>query len=173
MGMRTRHIVLASVLVLAATWTADSSAAGDCDGQSVIISAVSIERQGCFSPCPVYRLTVHADGTVVYEGLMHVNETGQRVGRATPDDVERLFDAVRGIDFFALDERYSFGAPGCPQAVTCDTTVVTSVEAHGCKKTVSHYHGCKGSPKLAELSALERLIDETANSVQWTGPWPK
>ena len=37
---------------------------------------ITLERTECFGTCPVYRLTVHGDGRVVYEGIRFVEVEG-------------------------------------------------------------------------------------------------
>jgi len=39
---------------------------------------VRLQRTRCYGICPAYKLTIHGDGKVEYEGLKYVKETGTR-----------------------------------------------------------------------------------------------
>src|SRR3989304_2248176 len=74
--------------------------AGSPRAPPVAVSPVvaSLERTGCNGTCPVYRVSVHADGTVDYLGRAHVKIVGARSGHITADQVTRLlgvFDEAR------------------------------------------------------------------------------
>jgi hypothetical protein len=44
-----------------------------------------LDRGGCLGWCPVYRVVLCADGTVVYDGVQWVKVTGRHVGHMSPD----------------------------------------------------------------------------------------
>ena len=135
--------------------------------------SITLERTACMVPCPEYRVSIAADGTVVYEGLSNVKERGQRVGSARRADVEALLDEAERLHYLTLDDRYAAGEAGCPEAQTCSTTVVTSIDVGGQVKTVSHYHGCGGNPDLAALKQFEDHIDAVAHTERWIGTGSK
>ena len=54
------------------------------------------------------------------------------------------------------------------QDVTDNPYVITSITfSDGTTKRIEHYHGDLSAPE--ELTALEELIDDTANVAQWVG----
>ncbi len=57
------------IALMALVILAFSNASFAYDPQSIFIS---FERGLCFGTCPVYRISLHGDGTVRYDGKDHV-----------------------------------------------------------------------------------------------------
>ena len=68
---------------------------------------VTMERLGCYGRCPVYRLTIHGDGLVEYDGTSYVHSKGKHETRIPPDQVKQLLDDFRDANYFALQDKYS------------------------------------------------------------------
>src|SRR5262245_8815099 len=49
-----------------------------------------LTRGGCLRTCPIYRLTVCRDGTVVYDGSRFVKEKGRHVRRLTAPELQAI-----------------------------------------------------------------------------------
>lgn len=143
------HILLALSLTLAA------------------VPVITLERTACFGTCPVYKLTIYDDGKVEYEGHEYVKQRGKAQGQITKEALEELVREFEKIDYFKLNESYSSEGKNCPQLWTDHPTAITSLNWKGRKKTVRHYHGCRGNPVLHQLTALENKIDEVANTERW------
>jgi len=45
---------------------------------------ITLERTRCLGTCPVYKLTISGDGTVVYEGKDFVKVKGMKKSRVSP-----------------------------------------------------------------------------------------
>ena len=144
---------------------ADSSAA--VGSASPEFTRITLERKPCYGTCPVYRVAVGQDGTVVFEGLQHVDSVGRftaRIDAGRSAALARLFDEH---DYFALDDRYAEGMPNCPQYATDAPTVITSIAIGQRTKRVEHDLGCFAvPPRLAEL---ERRIDDLLGTARWIG----
>lgn len=56
---------------------------------------VSFETTPCFGSCPVFSLTVNADGTGVYEGSRFVKTKGRHEFVASPAQTRAFFDRIR------------------------------------------------------------------------------
>jgi hypothetical protein len=126
---------------------------------------ITLERTACHGTCPIYRLAIFADGKVQYEGLDFVDVKGMQTGALTPDQVNELISTFKDADYFNLKDEYK--AP-----VTDLATTITSFTQDGKTKTVTNYGGClEGSPDRAPqaLCDLEKHIDFTAHTAQWTG----
>lgn len=63
---------------------------------------IEMSRGPCFGACPVYTVTVRADGRVRFEGLEFVKVTGVREARGAATDVAGLFALGDSIGFFDL-----------------------------------------------------------------------
>ena len=130
-------------------------------------TTVTMERGPCFGTCPVYRVSLSADGMVEFVGTRFVSRVGTdtaRVGPAVADSIMRSLDAA---GFFTLADAYVPDAPACGMYHTDAPTVTISVQASGRAKTVRHDHGCVGAPR--ELTRLEHLIDSVVGTTRWTG----
>lgn len=55
--------------------------------------------------CPDYRVTIHGDGSVVYEGRFYAAVKGIRKTRISPDAVEKLVRKLHDVDFLNWKEK--------------------------------------------------------------------
>lgn len=60
-------------------------------------ASISYETSPCFGTCPVYRVTVNADGRGVFEGLHHTRVSGRRNFRVTPAQYRAFVDRLAPI----------------------------------------------------------------------------
>jgi hypothetical protein len=124
---------------------------------------ISLERGPCFGACPIYSLSVSADGSVVYEGTQFVEVEGRQTASLTQAQVRTIVDAVLAIDFFDLDDRYEAQATDLP-SMTIEVTM------QGEAKNVYHYGLACGSdfdPAPTGLCELEALLEEIPASNGW------
>jgi hypothetical protein len=150
----------------AATGTAPSSASGSntvapgvkqplTDEQVVI----TLERSVCYGTCPEYTVTIHGDGSVIYEGRDFVRVTGKQHGTAQREDVARLVDMFERAHFFDLKDRYSAQITDLP-------TYRVTYERNGRRKTVVDYAGEDAGMPHA-VSEIEQEIDRVAQTEKW------
>lgn len=126
-------------------------------------TSVSLQRGICFGTCPVYSLTIFANGSVVYEGKEFVKELGIRNGTLNTSTVDELFNMIESSGFFDLADSYSaYDITDMPSATI---TLITG----GKVKRVEHYHGDMTTPPI--LTDLENAIDQAADVTRWTEPW--
>ena len=129
------------------------------------IIRITLERTPCFGSCPVYTVTVHRSGRVVFSGKEHVRMKGVRSGRISAAAFATLVKKIDEINFFSLRDRYDGKNPdGTGVTVTDLPTRKTSVTRGKRTKTVENYF--RGPPGLDEL---EKLIDELAKTGRWIG----
>lgn len=131
------------------------------------VPVITLERTTCFGTCPAYTLSIYEDGTVVYEGRQFVKRKGKarsRISKAALDELVREFDR---INYFSLDDDYTGAQKNCKELWTDNPTATTSLNWNGKSKVIRHYHGCRGSSVLEQLTALEDKIDEVANTKRW------
>jgi len=128
---------------------------------------ITLERTVCYGTCPSYQVTIARDGAVTFEGRDFVKTKGTATAQIKPEDFHQLVNEFEKIKYFSLDERYEPGSPGCPSAATDFPYARTSIKMNGRTKSVSHYHGCRGSELLRALTALERKVDEIAGTEKW------
>ncbi len=117
----------------------------------------SLERTACFGFCPVYTVTVHADGSVNYHGERYVVTEGDQTGQLTADQLIALRRAFADAGWDGFDTDYTH------RDVTDNPSVVIRFE----DKTVHHYHGDHRAPEA--LTKLEDRFDEIVDVQQWIG----
>lgn len=124
------------------------------------ITEISLERKGCLGPCPVYKVTLHADGSAIYVGKKNVDRIGTFANDKfwpITDEFARLADAIDRAGFFGLAGEYGAGWLDAE-------TVVTKVTRNGQTKVVAT-HNSAGDPK--ELWTVDTLIDGVAAKIHW------
>lgn len=125
---------------------------------------ITLERTECFGFCPVYKLTITADGSVVFEGRRFVKQEGVTISSVSPERLKQLMAEFDRVKFFSLEDDYSETRLSCP---TDQPSAITSIRINGKSKTINHYLGCL-EPKVPKgLTELENKIDEIVNTAQW------
>jgi hypothetical protein len=80
------------------------AAADDVEGaRAPQLVFASLERTGCLGPCPVYRVDVLGDGTVVFQGGRFVKRKGRRESRLGRDQLIALDRAFEAAGFLQLE----------------------------------------------------------------------
>jgi Domain of unknown function (DUF6438) len=126
---------------------------------------ITLERTECFGFCPVYKLTIAADGVVVFEGRRFVKQEGATIKSAiTREQLKQLMAEFDRVKFFSLEDDYSEIRLSCP---TDQPSAFTSIRINGKSKRINHYLGCREPKVPKELTELENKIDEIVNTAQW------
>jgi Domain of unknown function (DUF6438) len=116
---------------------------------------IILQRTMCFGSCPDYALLIHGSGEVSYMGNEFVKVTGEQHAQIDPEAVRELVKAFYQINFFAMQDLYTYDITDLP-------FTYTSIFVGNDHKQVCDY-AC-APPKLWDL---EELIDKVANSAQW------
>ena len=134
------------------------------------IDSITLERTSCYGTCPVYKVTVRRDGSVVYDGKQFVKVTGHRSRKIPVEQFQKLTREIQRIGFFSLKDKYSSkeNPDGSIEVITDQPTRITTVRAGKLHKRVENYYGGPDS-----LARLETLIDTLAGSSAWTGREPE
>lgn len=131
------------------------------------VPVITLERTVCYGTCPAYKLEIFEDGKVLYEGKEFVKQKGKAEGRITKAELQKLVNEFERIKYASLDDKYVDDPKNCPEQWTDNPTATTSLNWEGKKKTIEHYHGCRGSQILDQLTALENKIDQVVNTKRW------
>jgi hypothetical protein len=132
---------------------------------------ITLERTVCYGPCPIYKVTVTADGTVIFEGRQNVKLKDVVKGHISREDVRSLIAAFEAASYFNLNDTYQTEKDGCPEVWTDNPSAITSIRMNGKTKTISHYYGCQTGRGTAiypnGLTYLEAQIDRIVGTEQW------
>lgn len=121
---------------------------------------IVLSRTACLGTCPSYRVEVHGDGTVLYDGSSFVAITGSHRASVSHDVVSEMVEAFRSVDYFSLKGKYMWGATDLP-------LYKTSISIDGKTKEVFDYAGQQvGMPE--SVSKLEETIDRLSGVERWT-----
>ena len=124
--------------------------------------AVTLERGACYGPCPIYRLTIHDDGSVEWMGQAFVKEEGERSWVISQEKLHALEEALEKAGFKDLRSEYT------EYHVTDHASARITVKFEdGAEKKVDHYFGDESAP--AALERLEDEIDEIAGTKPYIG----
>src|SRR5580698_6782796 len=90
---------------------------------------ITLERTSCYGECPVYKLTLRGDGSIMYKGYKFVRVRGKQKTKIKPSEVESLLQEFRKLDYFALDDEYSTikNSDGTVSVVTDLPTTIVSL----------------------------------------------
>lgn len=115
------------------------------------------QRTPCFGKCPTYIMTISgATKTATFKGESNTDKIGNYTKTMTEAELKTLYDAFEKANFFALNDEYL--------GVITDFPVKTiTYTLNGKTKKVKERHQ---APK--ELTDLEKIIEEVANSSGWT-----
>jgi len=137
----------------------------------------TMERGGCYGSCPVYRLAIHGDGTVEYEGRGYVFLQGNHLASISKDELNQLLADFQASGYFSLADKYIYRRPteiqvraaGCTSklrwiyGMTSDLpSTETSIKIAGITKEVNDYDGAPPA-----LRQLESQIDQLTHSARW------
>jgi Domain of unknown function (DUF6438) len=122
---------------------------------------ITLTRGRCYGSCPAYRVEIHGDGAVLFRGEDGwVAVPGKQRGSISREAVRELVGRFRDTDYYSLNDEYNIGAFDV-------STIETSIEIDGNSKKVKDSGGLETGMPMS-VHALERAIDEIANTDQWT-----
>src|SRR2546427_11388530 len=101
------HLLVSSLLSLVI--------AGSCLAQEKPTpddALITLERTVCYGPCPIYKLTIIADGTVTFEGRQNGKVKGLVKSRINRDDLRNLMAVVEAASYFSLNNSYEIENDG-------------------------------------------------------------
>lgn len=130
------------------------------------LNQVSIEltRSACYGSCPVYKVTVHGDGRVDYEGTQYVSIPGHHQAQVSVPTVSALLDQFRESNFLALQAVYRAGWTDLP------TIRLTLKMGEQTKEVVDYGGEWVGMPGY--VTALEHAVDTASDSARWVSSSP-
>jgi hypothetical protein len=122
---------------------------------------ITLSRSGCCGRCPTYKIEIHGDGTVLYDGKANVTHKGRHTAKISHAALVELVDFFRKANYFSLRDRYVSG-------ITDNPAYETSITFDGMSKSVLDYVGQSvGMPST--VSDVEAAIDRLSGASKWVG----
>ena len=117
------------------------------------LRSISYSTSPCFGACPVYAVTVNADGSGLWEGQRFVAVTGERAFRVSPEQFAAFARALQPMRP-ATDRRLNVQADCARFATDLDGVDVRWEQADGRATVLSAYFGCDMEANAALFDAL-------------------
>jgi hypothetical protein len=115
-----------------------------------------LRKTPCFGTCPEFTMTFDLSGKALYTGLTNVTKKGDYSKTFKPEEVRKAIDAFEAANFWGFNDKY------VDQGVSDMPSTYIYFEHNGRTKRIEDQFN---SPK--ELKALERLLEDMANSEGW------
>lgn len=125
---------------------------------------IELRRTSCYGPCPIYTLSIDADGRITFVGEKFVRVVGRQTAHIDLSVVAKLLARAESMRFFDLHNAYKYieNPDGTHTTITDQPTTYVSITANGRSKTVEDYVGAPTA-----LREFEREIDEAAGTKRW------
>lgn len=124
---------------------------------------ISLSRGACYGECPIYDVTVRADGEVSYEGKGFVATMGHATHRIDPAQARALFDAFARMSF-------EKGPPAYDSGISDTATATLTLSRGGASGTYAVHDdaSCFGHQSVSLGTCyLENRVDEIADTPKW------
>ena len=112
------------------------------DGSAPVPRSISYETGPCFGACPVYRLTVDAEGHGSFEGIRFTNVLGTRAFAVSREAYRAFAAQLAPLRPATGSVRYD-APPDCEHMATdLPSASVAWHEADGSQQSLYFYYGC-------------------------------
>ncbi|MGZ8349089.1 MAG: DUF6438 domain-containing protein [Allosphingosinicella sp.] len=143
--------------ILAAALAASACATTAVGGSGPKVQSISYETGPCFGACPVYRVTVDADGRGSFEGRRFTTVEGERAFSVTPAQFRALVAQLAPLRPGAGSRRYAGEA--CEMTATDLPSTEVTWRTDGSEQRLYFYHGCDMERNRAIAERLRAVPD--------------
>ena len=127
---------------------------------------LSLERQSCYGFCPMYTVSVDAQGLVTYNGDRFVKLKGIHKAQLSKNRLTRLYKALERAKLGQYKNQYKdMDVSDLPSAILKVSGL--KIGARVGSKTIDHYFGDKNAPE--SLTRLENEVDALLGTRKWVG----
>lgn len=132
---------------------------------------ITLARTPCFGSCPAYSVVVRGDGTVVYEGLLHVRSTARAEAKIDPALLEPILREMEAIDILRHEHvcrSRIWDSPGTAITLRVGATSRTVVDQYDGDEC--GLDGQSVDPTWhSGIDRIGKLVDELVRVEQWIG----
>jgi hypothetical protein len=154
-----KHVLICLAALAGAALSAPASAQ---------VTSISYETTPCFGFCPIYRATVNADGSGLFEGREHSRVQGERRFRITRAQFRALVARLAPVRPARGDISYDDAnrCQGAGRPPTDSSSVHISWTEGRRTQTLRFYTGCRNPQVRRALDEARRLLPIEA----WVNP---
>ena len=129
-------------------------------------TVVKLKRTACYGSCPVYTVSVKANGVVEYEGHEYVAFKGFQTASLPKESIEQIEKELIKVKFLKMKSHLDSGSWGCFISATDSSHIIIEGTVKNKKKAVSTYLGCE-SKQVDEVRSLAHYMDQVAGTSKW------
>jgi hypothetical protein len=111
------------------------------------------EQTACFGQCPVFKLEIHENGYVKYEGIAFVSKEGKYTKQISQKQVEELVELFLAANFFEFEDEYTSPVQDFP-------TYYFGFTHDGKNKKIKDYHGTPEALKALRKPFIDLVKEE-------------
>jgi hypothetical protein len=128
---------------------------------------ITLHRGACFGRCPIYSVTVHADGRVTAIGERHVAQTGEQSWQIDPTVAKRLLAELVRMHVATLEPKMSVHVSDLPTARLDGKlgTRTVALKHYGAGAELSMGFGDRDAETATRLERLIDLISEAESRI--------
>ena len=116
---------------------------------------ISIEKGACFGRCPIYKLQVHNDGSMVLEGKQFIEQVGPHVGMLDQSTLKNIKTQIEKLDWASFPEMFPTNISDLPSS-----KLVCNIYGKSYATKWSH-----GAPE--DLAALAESLHQISKNHAW------
>jgi hypothetical protein len=121
--------------------------------------SITLERTACFGTCPAYKVEIHGDGHVAFDGTAFVAVAGKREYHVPKPDIAQLVDDVRAKDIWSMRPSYAASVTDLPSTIL---TIRVGTQTH---RLVDYAGEWVGMPPA--VTRIEEEADKVGKTAQW------
>jgi hypothetical protein len=150
-------LILLSVLFIIDLSSCHTSKKVTTNTSATDVPFISMERTGCFGKCPIYKVSIYGNGSVVYEGVRYTEKTGKFCGSLTHSQIVSLKALLDSAHLFEMKNEYPGDGRAPADLPACKMTYTQNNQT----KAIND-HGIESPDKLV---SIEAQIDTTVKKV--------
>lgn len=139
---------------LAAVILAALAACASSSPTEAPVQTISYTRGPCFGVCPVYRVTVNADGTGLFEGERFTAVTGQRRFAVSPEAFRAFSAKLAPFRPEGTLEVNMENSARCQMMATDHPSATVAWTGGGRNDRLGYYYGCRDEANRSLAAAL-------------------
>jgi hypothetical protein len=125
-------------------------------GHAGNVESITYETGPCFGTCPVYTVTVHANGSGLFVGHSHTTVTGNQSFTVTHSQFAQFLNQLAPVRPASGTVRHASGSDCTSMVTDLPSTDVKWNGVNGQQQELFVYHGCRFPGSQAMINRLQQ-----------------